>query len=1418
MPRDRYSDFLADPLVEETFESEARLDGTENAFLERSYGEDLYVPEVLKNEEYSDSPDVLFRERINLEHQRRRQLRQAEEAFQNTNEREKFRKALSESVSAWSKNIPGGGMVSTFVDFSVFMDRMLSLPKKAVTEFGLKAVAGTLEFAMSLPSSPGVGAPGLRRPELIEKAKQPFDEDPLLKSIESSIENLAEDYGVSPTYAASTFGKFTSMATQLGAGIGISLVNPAIAASVFSSSSYKEAVDIYDEFAENPNPEDRIKAGLMVAIPTLIATRLGGEASIAKFLTKMTPSTRKQLLGQVLGNSLKEAAGEQGELLAMRFMMNRMTSLDVDYFDKENLTNAIISLVAAGGFQSGKLFSGMSGNLKSVLDGENFSQRSFKQLTRNIDQAEFTSGIENPAIKAIAVEAFNGNVEAQQTLSSLFDLDQLHAKEEVSKESKIVESIKDQPKAGEAVELKTTEPELEVAKPTTAEAPKADPKSSATQRGVSTEPTYKKIIPELKGKVLDYGAGEGVGTNTMSKSGLEVTSHEPFPDKWKGETPPDFATPESASEIPSNSFDSIVSFSVLNVVKKDVRDFIVENIGRALAPSGKAYITARTPSDVKKAKTKSPVEGEENAFVIGKGEKTTFQKGFTQSELEAYVKETLGDGFEVKKKTGLSGSSIEITKIATKPETKTKPFDAGEVKLAQEQIKLDRENLGLEEMDGPTKRKWQDLNAQAKEQRLDLRAMDLVNELEKSPRVITDLEHSSLLIKEADLRNKYDEALDQTRKLQDQGKFEQSAVLNKKADDILVDIDRLLIASAKSGTEAGRALAARRMSVSRDDFSVTNMTIVAKANKKSDLTLEEKEQIKQVSKQVNDAKKEVDRVVKRNNEALRSGDPEADLPDSEFNSKVNREAKLNKNSKTRSRVKLLEKELEIVRQRFVDKESPKEVEKRKPTKKEQELLDKIAFYKKGEAEAGRIAVLEEKLERFSNLEKKGDIESIRQEVGKPPKWVSKKEVETYENKLKDVVNKKRKRLRKEVSDADKQNLVTELAGAYAGYKIEAKKARRLQESYLKWTAGRIWNEAVALPRALMVTGDAGAVFRQGLIASVRRPSVAAKSQVKAFASALNERKFFEIDSMLKEVDPEAHALRDQAGLYLADPSQRGLNSREEAFTSRWIENIWAIKHVAAASERHMTTTLNQLRAGAFDQFVAKHPNSTLEQRKAYANFINNATGRGSLGSLERSINGLNKVFFAPRYAASRFTAPILPGVYLAKKSTRLAGREALYDWAALIGIAGTVLALADVAGADVSYDPDSPDFLKIRIGNTRIDFLAGIAQSVRMMAMGPKAFTERQLNEDNRENLFNAYSKFFTYKLSPGVTIPITAMGGANVIGQDQDLVDQAISALPLVYTEAYQVWQNEDSLSLGAATAGLGFFGIGIQNYERKN
>jgi SAM-dependent methyltransferase len=304
--------------------------------------------------------------------------------------------------------------------------------------------------------------------------------------------------------------------------------------------------------------------------------------------------------------------------------------------------------------------------------------RLIKKMVEATSMEEFTEGMtsEEALVLGKVIEDSPGAeelvakiVESQKAVEGLGIAEEFTLPREpieVQKEELLLlaEGIRDaEVKAGVNLDVVDATVSVELEGETTNTAlPQTDSKSSATQRGRATEPTYKKIIPELSGRVLDYGAGEGVGTVAISESGLDVTSHEPFPDKWKGESPPDFATPESASKIPSNSFDSIVSFSVLNVVKKDVRDFIVENIGRVLAPGGQAFITARTVSDVKGAKLKSPVSGEENAFIIGKGKKTTFQKGFTQNELESYVLNLLGDGFDVKKKTGLNGASIVVTK------------------------------------------------------------------------------------------------------------------------------------------------------------------------------------------------------------------------------------------------------------------------------------------------------------------------------------------------------------------------------------------------------------------------------------------------------------------------------------------------------------------------------------------------------------------------------------------------------------------------------------------------------------------------------------------------------------------------------------------------------------------------------------
>jgi|GEM_PF-5195357 len=173
-----------------------------------------------------------------------------------------------------------------------------------------------------------------------------------------------------------------------------------------------------------------------------------------------------------------------------------------------------------------------------------------------------------------------------------------------------------------------------------------------TQVGI-TSGTYKKVVPLLKeGNTLDFGAGLGKGAKI-----LKADSYEPFPKK---SFEPTFT---ETSTIPNSSYDNIVSLNVLNVVKPDVRNDIVLDIGRILKPEGIAIITTRG-SDIfgnKNNITKGVLSNlEEGAIITSSG---TYQKGFTNAELKEYVSDLLGDMFEVENITGLGKAGIKVTKL-----------------------------------------------------------------------------------------------------------------------------------------------------------------------------------------------------------------------------------------------------------------------------------------------------------------------------------------------------------------------------------------------------------------------------------------------------------------------------------------------------------------------------------------------------------------------------------------------------------------------------------------------------------------------------------------------------------------------------------------------------------------------------------
>lgn len=179
-----------------------------------------------------------------------------------------------------------------------------------------------------------------------------------------------------------------------------------------------------------------------------------------------------------------------------------------------------------------------------------------------------------------------------------------------------------------------------------------------TQRA-NTLPTYQKALELLDVRegddVLDYGAGMGLGADAARLRGANVQTFEPFPQK---DFVPNYTNPQ---EIPEESASKILNMNVLNVLPPEERAQAVLTIGKTLRPGGSAIVNVRPATDVNAAKNKIKSD---DGWIIGTGEERTFQKGFTQKELKAYIQETLGPSFVVEDVKGLTGPSVKITKVS----------------------------------------------------------------------------------------------------------------------------------------------------------------------------------------------------------------------------------------------------------------------------------------------------------------------------------------------------------------------------------------------------------------------------------------------------------------------------------------------------------------------------------------------------------------------------------------------------------------------------------------------------------------------------------------------------------------------------------------------------------------------------------
>lgn len=210
-------------------------------------------------------------------------------------------------------------------------------------------------------------------------------------------------------------------------------------------------------------------------------------------------------------------------------------------------------------------------------------------------------------------------------------------------------------------------------------------KGNETQRNnIKTYDTFVGGILNSFGddvRILDIGAGFGIGAMAAKKQNVAdiYKTYEPFPslsdgkwEKFSGTKKPNYT---KESQVPKESADVIVSNAVLNVVPQDIRDGIVDLIGKSLAPGGKAYISVRGIKEEALAKAlKNSKEGKgKNVFLSETeyyvpGVQGDYQKGFSPEELKAYVQDTLGNDYtvEVSKESFWKNSSSAPKVVVSK--------------------------------------------------------------------------------------------------------------------------------------------------------------------------------------------------------------------------------------------------------------------------------------------------------------------------------------------------------------------------------------------------------------------------------------------------------------------------------------------------------------------------------------------------------------------------------------------------------------------------------------------------------------------------------------------------------------------------------------------------------------------------------
>lgn len=378
-------------------------------------------------------------------------------------------------------------------------------------------------------------------------------------------------------------------------------------------------------------------------------------------------------------------------------------------------------------------------------------------------------------------------------------------------------------------------------------------------------------------------------------------------------------------------------------------------------------------------------------------------------------------------------------------------------------------------------------------------------------------------------------------------------------------------------------------------------------------------------------------------------------------------------------------------------------------------------------------------------------------------------------------------------------------------------------------------------RAMLTSFDAGAFGRQAGLVNFMRPGLAIKNFPANFA--FSEKAATRYETAM-ETDPRwARAQAADLALTSWRPGS-SLTDMEEVYRSRIAKKIPGV----AASERAYVTYLNQVRFTYFNALMDTLPvaHQTEENMKFLARHVNMMTGRGKMGpKMEGAAATLASVFFSPKYWWSRLQVlgnmiyiPLdaMTGFRLGAKETKIARQIVAVEYArlgAMLGLVFSLFAFAkdafDLDDEELSIGTDwrSSDFGKLRIANTRIDFMAGLLQNVvfigRMVTgekttgSGERVPISGNIERKFGQNRLTETIRLLRTKLSPAAGSIVNFLDEQDVVGNKFNLETEILgSYIPMSVAEFYSSTR-ELGIGAGPAAGLLNFIGIGAATYGGK-